>query len=275
MISERHEELAALHALDLLEGAEKAAFVTELAANSGLRDLVRRLRASSTAFALTAPQIEPPAALRARVLAGESGSAPGSPSVALAKEGPWLARLGWGLAAVLALGSAWLANQNVTLQRTAEELRLERAVTDLARQMAELRLKERSLLAERAIADLANRLRRQEDLSRLKINALASLAGNSPEARAIAVWDPDRETGLLSVEKLPALASDQDYQLWIIDPAYKDPVNGGVFTVTDDGRAVLTFRPDQPVKAVAKFAVSLERKGGVPKAEGPILLLSQ
>jgi anti-sigma-K factor RskA len=274
MITERHEELAALHALDLLDGAEKAAFEAAVAGHPELRSLVERLRAAAPVLALSAPQIEPPAALRERVLAAAISGNSRQPAANVIS-GPWLARIGWGLAAVLALGSAWLANQNVTLQRTAEELRLERAVTDLARQMAELRLKERSLLAERAIADLGNRLRRQEDLSRLKINALASLAGNSPEARAIAVWDPDRETGLLSVEKLPALASDQDYQLWVIDPAYKDPVNGGVFTVTDDGRAVLTFRPDQPVKAVAKFAVSRERKGGVPKAEGPIVLLSQ
>jgi Anti-sigma-K factor rskA len=189
--------------------------------------------------------------------------------------GPWLARFGWGLAAVLALGSAWLATQNVSLRQEAAQLRTERALADLTRQMAELRLNERSLLAERAISDLNARLRRQEDLSRLKIDALAALAGDTPEARAVAVWDPDRETGLLSVQKLPALATDQDYQLWVIDPAYKDPVNGGVFNVAADGRAVFAFRPDQPVKAVAKFAVSRERKGGVPKAEGPILLLSQ
>ncbi len=272
MISERHEELAALHALDLLDGAEKAAFAGELAARGELRDFATRLQEDATLLALACPQVEPPAALRKRILRSVTGGTAPAPTPVV--NGPWLARLGWGLAAVLALGSAWLATQNLSLRRETGELRLDRALADLSRQMAELRLKERSLLAETAIADLGNRLRRQEDLSRLKINALASLAGNSPEARAIAVWDPDRETGLLSVEKLPALAADRDYQLWVIDPAYKDPVNGGVFTVGEDGRAVLTFRPDQPVKAVTKFAVSLERKGGVPKAEGPIVLLS-
>jgi anti-sigma-K factor RskA len=273
MISDRHEELAALHALDLLEGAERAAFEAEVAAHPELRALVERLRASSAALALTAPQVEPPVTLRQRVLSIPAGIGSSETDKVIAV--PWLTRIGWGLAAVLALGSAWLTNQKISLQRTTEELRLDLALADMARKTAELRLQERSLLAQTAIEELGNRLRRQEDLSRLKINALASLAGNSPEARAIAVWDPDRETGLLSVEKLPALASDQDYQLWVIDPGYKDPVNGGVFTVTDDGRAVLTFRPDQPVKAVAKFAVSRERKGGVPKAEGPIILLSQ
>lgn len=274
MISERQEELAALHALDLLDGADKAAFEGEQAALPELRDFTDRLRADAALLALACPQVAPPAALRERVLgAATARTAAGAPAAVVA--GPWLARLGWGLAAVLALGSAWLATQNLALRRETGELRLQRDLADLSRQMAELRLKERSLIAETALADLGNRLRRQEDLTRLKINALTSLAGNSPEARAIAVWDPDRETGLLSVEKLPALAADQDYQLWVIDPAYKDPVNGGVFTVADDGHAVLTFRPDQPVKIAAKFAISRERKGGVPKAEGPIVLLSR
>jgi anti-sigma-K factor RskA len=35
----------------------------------------------------------------------------------------------------------------------------------------------------------------------------------------------------------------------------------------------LVFHPNRPVQTVAKFAVSLERKGGVPKAEGPMVLI--
>jgi anti-sigma-K factor RskA len=141
--------------------------------------------------------------------------------------------------------------------------------------MAKNQLSERSLVAEKMINDLGNKLRRSEDLSRLKITALASLAGNTREAQAIAVWDPGQQTGLLTLEKLPAIADTQDYQIWIIDPAYKDPVNGGVFHVAADGRIALAFKPDQPVTQAAAFAISLEKKGGVPKAEGPIVLLGK
>jgi anti-sigma-K factor RskA len=107
------------------------------------------------------------------------------------------------------------------------------------------------------------------------VSALASLAGNSPEAQAIAVWDPDQQAGLLSFEKIPAIADHQDYQIWVIDPAYQNPVNGGVFHVARDGAVSLAFRPDQPVTKATAFAISLERKGGVPKAEGPIVLLGK
>ena len=50
-----------------------------------------------------------------------------------------------------------------------------------------------------------------------------------PKALAVAVWDPKKQEGVLSVENLPALAVNEDYQLWIVDPQYPNPVDGGVF----------------------------------------------
>ena len=101
------------------------------------------------------------------------------------------------------------------------------------------------------------------------------MLGNSPAALAVAVWDPTREEGVLAVSRLPALASEKDYQLWVIDNQYPSPVSGGVFVVDPaTGEARIVFRADKPVHSIAKFAVSLERKGGVPKPEGPIVLLS-
>jgi len=126
------------------------------------------------------------------------------------------------------------------------------------------------------VATLTAQLKLEGDIANLKITALASKLANSPEALAIAVWNPLKQEGTLKVEKLPALAGGQDYQLWIVDPQYPNPVDGGVFTVdplTGDQR--LTFRANQPVKSIAAFAVTLERKGGVPKAEGPFVLLGK
>ena len=130
--------------------------------------------------------------------------------------------------------------------------------------------------ATKTIANLDRQMREQGDLARFKIATLASLLGNSPQALAVAVWDPNAQEGILSVEKLPALAADKDYQLWVIDPQYPIPVDGGVFSVDPQtGVARYQFKAGKPVKTVAKFAVSLERKGGVPKAEGPMVLISQ
>ena len=126
------------------------------------------------------------------------------------------------------------------------------------------------------IAQLTNALKTQGDLAEFKITTLASLLKNSPQALAVAVWDPAKQEGVLKIEKLPALAANQDYHLWIVDPQYPNPVDGGVFTVEPaSGAARFQFKSKQPVAAVNAFAVTLERKGGVPKAEGPFVLLGK
>jgi hypothetical protein len=53
-------------------------------------------------------------------------------------------------------------------------------------------------------------------------------------------------------------------------------VDGGVFTVEPtSGAARLKFKADRPVGAINAFAITRERKGGVPKAEGPFVLLGK
>lgn len=271
MITERQEELAALHAFGLLEGAERAAFEAELAANPELRALCDSLAGTAAAVALAAPQIAPPADLKARILAAVDGPAGTGKVVAF----PLLKFAPWAIAAALTVAVTWFASQNLALRNENLTLRSERQLAEVAYKMAQNQLSERSLIAEKMIAELGNQLRQSEDLTRLKVTALASLAGNTKEAQAIAVWNPEQQSGLLTIEKLPAIADTQDYQIWIVDPAYPNPVNGGVFQVGPDGKVALGFKPDQPVAQVAAFAISLEKKGGVPKAEGPIVLLGR
>ncbi len=140
-----------------------------------------------------------------------------------------------------------------------------------------------SALATRELNDARNRIARlladmksERELANFRITMLASLVKDNPQATAVAVWDPAKQEGILQVEKLPALAANQDYQLWVVDPQYPIPVDAGVFTVDPaTGATRFDFKAKQPVAAVAAFAVSLERKGGVPKAEGPMMLLGK
>lgn len=140
-----------------------------------------------------------------------------------------------------------------------------------------------SVVLERQLADarqqatqLAADLKVQGDLARYQVTALVSMLEGSPKAVAASVWDPAKQEGVLKVDKLPALAANQDYQLWIVDPQYPNPVDGGVFTVDPQtGAQKVSYKAKQPVSSVAAFAVTLERKGGVPKAEGPFVLLGK
>lgn len=278
MSSERHEELAALYAFDLLEGAEKFAFESELAGSASLRALVDELRHTSVDLALTARQVEPPAALKSGILAAAIAREPSSPpepaddtvvTFPLVRLVPWIAAAGFALATV------WFGVRSSSLSAENSTLRTQRELAEIAYKLSQSQLAERTLLAETMINDLGSKLQRSEDLSRLKITALASLLNNSAEARAIAVWDPEQQAGLLTVEKLPAIAAEQDYQIWVVDPQYPIPVDGGVFKPDPTGRATLTFKGDKPIRNVAAFAISLEKKGGVPQAEGPLVLLGK
>lgn len=276
MITKRHEELAALRALGLLEGPERNAFDTERAGNPELDAFAGSLENSAAWLALAVPPVQPPAGLKDRILAG--CTAPGrneEPPPAAIVSFPFLRVVPWAAAALFTVTIAWLATQNLALRSANNALHTQQRLAEVAYATAQNQLAERSLLAETMINGLGARLRRSEDLARLKVSALASLAGNTAEAQAIAVWDPDLQAGLLTFEKLPAIADTQDYQIWVIDPAYPNPVNGGVFHVSADGRVALAFKPDQPVTQATAFAISLEKKGGVPKAEGPIVLLGK
>jgi anti-sigma-K factor RskA len=341
MIDDRQNELAALYALDLLEGAEAAAFEAELQRSPELQTLVRELRESSAAFALTAPQVAPAPELKSRIMS-RLGDKPAAASAPVSAPAQVLffrpaVIIPWALAAGFALGCFWLgsnyvrtradyavAQQQITLaevevtsarnQLEAERILSNRQLSDATTQLSQLnqqvsqstekivdatrvlgetyaqldqtkaalaarqteltQIGEKLAAATNLVGDLQARLRNEGDLAQFKIATLASMAGNSPQALAVAVWNPKTQQGVLRVEKLPALASDKDYQLWLIDPAYPAPVDGGVFTVDPaTGHAQVNFKPNQQVNNAAKFAISLERKGGVPKAEGPILLL--
>lgn len=286
MIDERHEELASLHALDLLEGTELLQFEAACAKNPALQRLGRDLRESAAALAYLTPVTRPPATLKARVLAsiGARGT-PGVPEDLVAfptagapTTGFFAARqfIPWAAAACLALSAGWLTQLYFVSRSEVAVLTSQQALADLALKSAHNQLEAERLLAQRQVADLTQQLKTQGDLATLKITSLASLLNNSPQALAVAVWDPGRQEGVLQVEKLPALATDRDYQLWVVDPQYPAPVDGGVFTVdARSGAARIAFKSKQPVKTINAFAVTLERKGGVPKAEGPFVLLGK
>jgi anti-sigma-K factor RskA len=277
MIDDRQEELAALHALGLLEGAEREQFVAELARNPELQRRVAELRQAGASLAHAAPAAEPPADLKARILASAAGRRPASPTSraaapAPAKVVPFPVWVPWLAAAGLAVAAVWSQARYRAARAENDALRAERHLAQVALDEA----RERLAGADRQVAELGAKLKTEGDLAHFKIATLASMLGNSPAALAVAVWDPSREEGVLSVSKLPAIAAAQDYQLWVIDTEYPAPVSAGTFAVDPvTGEAHVVFRTDKPVRSIAKFAVSVERKGGAPKPEGPIVLLGQ
>ncbi len=280
MIAERQEELAALYAFDLLEGEELAAFEAALPRDPELRRLVDSLRATASTLAYALPVAPAPSpALRARILNSAVPRPRADRGVVIPFALPsWL---GWAAAACFFFAAIFFAGKSFNvrgeLQSVLEAERVARLEAGTLKNLLEAeRILSRAQIDRIASTErLAADLRAQADIDRLKISALTSLADNSPQARAVAVWNPESQQGVLIVSKLPPLDRDKDYQLWVIDPQYPIPVDGGVFTVDPaTGEARVKFKPTQNVALAQTFAVSLERKGGVPKAEGPMMLIS-
>ncbi len=118
-------------------------------------------------------------------------------------------------------------------------------------------------------------LEKRNAISQMQIATLASQLDTNPNANAVVVWDEAKQQGVLKVSNVSPNEANHDYQLWIVDPEYKQPVDAGVFHVAEKGTTRIEFKPKEPIKTANAFAVSLERKGGVAKAEGPMVLLGK
>ncbi len=202
-----------------------------------LRALVRELREAASAVALSATVKQPPAALKARVLREISGeSAQTRTKETVFRAAQWIP---WAIAAGLLIFCGVLLNDREQLRR---ELTVARSV---------------------------------DPLMRTKFIALSPDNGAPADAKAMVAWESDKQTRVIRVVGMPAAESGKDYQLWAIDANYKDPVSAGIVHVDPSGIAQARFKPEAATNRVKAFALTLERKGGVPKAEGPILLVGK
>ena len=233
MISEQQQDQAALYALGLLDADEDAAFQSELRANAELRDLVRELREAAGDLALTAPLVLPPASLKERIM-GEIAT---KRVIPMPTERASLGWIPWAIAAALAVFCGLLALDRARLERQ---------------------------LAETRAAD---------PLMQTSFYTLAPAAPAPAEAKATVAWQPGRQSGVIRISNLPAPEPGKDYQLWAVDAEHKDPISAGIVRVDKNGVAQIRFKPVEKAEHVKAFAISLEREGGVPKKEGPILLV--
>ena len=109
----------------------------------------------------------------------------------------------------------------------------------------------------------------QEVASEVKIientnNVIVTIKGEkdlAPELEAWVYWDKTTHETHIFCPTLPAPPAGKQYQLWAIDG--EKVVDAGVFDLKG-------LQKVKKVDKFQKFAVTLERAGGVPKAEGKI-----
>lgn len=259
MIHEAQQELACLYAAGALPPDEARRFESALREDAALREFTRRLQKVGAALALGGPAATPSAGLRAGILAALPASSTlrvefprEKPSDLIAF--PWLP---WALAACVTVLCALLVLRTRSLHLEREQLAATRQ-----RQQIEIVLLQTTL----------DELRAQDRVSQMRIAMLGSLLESSPKAMAVSLWDAEKQDGVLVVQNLTPLPTDQDYQLWVIDPQRGAPVDAGVFTVDAKGTVRFHFKPKSAVLSADKFAVTVEKKGGRAAPQGTMVL---
>lgn len=93
---------------------------------------------------------------------------------------------------------------------------------------------------------------------------------NAPGALGVLVPGADARVATLVISGLPALAADQQYQLWLIEDGTR--TSGAVFSVAADGSVTVTVAAPQPLSRYSAFGITVEPAGGSPGPTGPRVL---
>lgn len=273
MKAENQQENAALYALDALTPDERAEFLKEVAEDAELAALVVEMRDAAAWVAYSATNVEPPPGLKAQLMRSLADSTStdqplrtrNRPTYDHAKPAApqWIP---WALAAGFAIfaGVLWGTGKN-SQALTAEVTRQNAVIAEMFARIAELEKSNEEKTG--AIADLTQQTVR---LSKLQLATLSSPTDAAHLASVL--WDASAQKGILQVRTLPAAPAGHDYQLWVIEPGQTAPVSAGVFQIGADGTATFGFEPVRAVSGASKFAVTLEKSGGVPAPEGPLII---
>jgi anti-sigma-K factor RskA len=280
-MTEQVQEQAALHALGILEPGEARLFEQKLTGDASLRALKNEYEATAAELGALVKPLMPPADLKDRLMSvieerSQFRRASAVPTTALLNGVKWMMR---GVAAALALSAVglWTDRQNMESRATALQAEAQQTTEKLAAESQRaLGLESALKNAEAQISQLKNEvvmLQEKDAFARMQIATLQSNVSQYKQGVAVVVWDSEKHMGILKLEKMPPLDTEKDYQLWVVDPKNPVPVDAGVIQMDSKGFAKIDFKPVDAVSEAAKFAISVERKGGVPKAEGPIVFI--
>jgi hypothetical protein len=198
------------------------------------------------------PQVDPPSALRARVLE----SVQGRPSATSRLVSPTLWRLATAASLAIAAGLTlytWQLRGRISVLE--HELRDTRARADAADQ--------RMANAVRTAAGALNTVAvlTAPDVARV------DLAGQAvaPQASARAFWSRSRGM-VFTASNLPPLPAGKTYQLWVVTG--KGPLSAGLLTPDAQGSANETFSTPPDIPQPVAMAVTIEPAGGSPGPSG-------
>ena len=253
------EENFDLYALGVLEGEEKQALESHVAACPTCGRELEEARERIALLALSLPPQAPPARVKAQLLqriaeaqrqarAVRHGAEPAKP--AAARWYSW-SPVSASLAAACAVAAIVLWIGNHRLDQQIQQLR------DQVAQQAAQQEQDRSILNLITVNDTAS------------VNLAPTPDAPTGQGRVFY----NARLGLVFYSgALPVTAADKTYQLWLV-PANGNPISAGIFQPGNAG-ASSSLTASVPVGTQAKaFAVTIEPAGGKPQPTGPKVLI--
>lgn len=197
---------------------------------------VRELEEIVVDLARNVPQQEPPAHLRAQIL-GSLGAG------AKTMHRPRRFNIGW-LAAGVAAAAAFV-------------------------------LLFKSFSQQDQITKLEHALKEAQDVSNILETPgmqFVDLKGVEPNTQSFGkvVVDPKQGNAVVYMYRLPQVPKGMEYQLWVMRDG--KPTSAGVFTVNEDGSAMLTLKDMPDDDQQPAFLVTIEPEGGQPAPTGMMYL---
>ena len=209
---------------------------------------VARARWVVSQLAYLAPPVEPPAALRARVLAAaaqDSASAQPEPAPVRAPMIPMWAWAGVAALFLFSLYAGWQARE--TRQQLAA----------LEAQLAEQRRLNEQLVAEQSVFEQVRAILNSPETKQLQLKPAEA---TFPQIRAS--WH-ERLGVVLTAAHMPLPASDRAYQLWVV-PKQGAPISAGVFRPNASGQVLHINVPPATFANAAALAITDEPAAGSP-----------
>jgi len=225
------------YALDCLDGEESQAVVAHLASCTECQGALLSYQEVIGQMAYAVPQVDPPASVKAALMAQIQADRQASPAALLRK--PWWEMLwdfiprltpAWAVASLALIG--FLVISNLFLWNQVQDLRL----------------------------------RQDEAMAVVALNGTEF----APQSSGTIVISRDGLYGTLVVDHLPILDQSQQYQLWLIRDGQR--TSGGVFSVSDHGYGSLEVWSPDPLGSYGSFGITIEPFGGSPGPTGDKVL---
>ncbi len=80
-------------------------------------------------------------------------------------------------------------------------------------------------------------------MAQITLSLLTSPTPGHEDSKVAVAWQPEKQSGMITLSGMPPAGPGRDYQLWAVDANHADPINAGLVHVDPNGVTRVQFRP--------------------------------